>query len=149
MMPFLEVQRAHDLLHGQVTGEVPRVIEAHDRLPAKGALDVLCWMLGHTHNGAFARNLVAIEKELGERGYVLTRAATEAIDQPVTAESLAEMLHHFLTDRMREWNEDNPMHRPMVMCAWERLDAVSRSIYVERCARFLELFDVTQRGPGL
>jgi hypothetical protein len=145
MMPFLEVQRAHDLLHGQVTGEAPRVIEADDRLAAHSALDALCWVLQHTHNGAFARNLAAIEKELAGQGYVLTRAAVEAIDQPVTAEGLAEMLHNFLTDRMRDWNDDNPGW-PLVMCVWDRLDPVSRHIYVERCTRFLELFDVTQKG---
>jgi len=141
MMPFLEVQRAHDILHGQVTGEAPRVIEADGRLPAKGALDALCWILGHTHNGAFARNLAAIEKELAEQGYVLTRAAVEAIDQPVTAEGLAKILDDLL--HQVGFNSSG-----LVKFPWDRLDPELQRFYVARCRRFLELFDVTQKGPS-
>jgi len=67
-----ELQLAHDTLAGIVTGEVrlPSLDRrARERLHA--ALDVLCWVMEHDHNVAFAENLAKLRKEIGKAGYVM------------------------------------------------------------------------------
>ncbi len=139
MMPFLEVQRAHDLLHAQVTGEAPRVIDADDRLHVKAALDALCWVLEHAHNAAFRNNLAAIEKELAERGYVLRGPD---VAEPVTAEGLAKLLDDLL-------HQVGFGSSGLVKLPWDRIGPDVQHLYVERCRLFLESFDVTRKGPPL
>ncbi len=51
-----EIQRAHDLLNAVLKGDVIYVTGA-DEYALRGALDVLCWILGHDENAAFAENL--------------------------------------------------------------------------------------------
>ena len=68
-----ELQRAHDLLHGIVLGEVPVGVPEADRPILVASLDVLCWALRHDHNPAFAENLATFEEELARLGYVLEK----------------------------------------------------------------------------
>lgn len=67
----VEIQRAHDILHGQVTGEVPFVLDESARPLIRAALDVLCWVLRHDHANGFPRSLADVERGLLVAGYVL------------------------------------------------------------------------------
>jgi len=71
MRSVVEIQRAHDLLHGIVRGEAPNPMRPADSEVVRVALDCLCWVLEHEDNLAFAENLGNIEHELAMRGYVL------------------------------------------------------------------------------
>jgi hypothetical protein len=85
-----EIQKAHDLLTQALVGEIPWPWGDQD--PAtiaaiRGALDVLCWILGHDHNPHFGENLagaLAFLKVLGleiqDLGEVLPRAVLENLD---------------------------------------------------------------------
>ena len=67
-----EIYRAHDILSQVITGEVEVGLHPKDKeLALRAALDVLCWILGHEHNKAFAENLARIHAECERRGYVL------------------------------------------------------------------------------
>jgi len=68
-----EVQHAHDILWGQVTGNDERVLPEEDIKFAQAALDVLCWVLEHNHPNGFPENVKGIEKELVKRGYKITK----------------------------------------------------------------------------
>lgn len=59
-----EIQRAHDVLWGQVMGSTPFLFPVHDRPVAKAALDVLCWVLQDDHSTGFPTTLAHIEEEL-------------------------------------------------------------------------------------
>lgn len=72
----LEIQRAHDILAAVVLGEVPGVFpnaESHAALTA--ALDALCWVLQHGHEGNnnFAENLARIHRYAENQGRRLNR----------------------------------------------------------------------------
>lgn len=73
MKSFEEIQRAHDILHGLITGETPFVFGEESRPLVHAALDVLCWVLNHDHSNGFRDSLADIEAALAERGYVLQK----------------------------------------------------------------------------
>lgn len=69
-----EVQRAHDLLCGIVTGEVRSFPMAPSELQSLHAvLDCLCWILEHEHNQVFQENMAILEERLQEAGYCLRK----------------------------------------------------------------------------
>lgn len=68
-----EIQRAHDRLVSVITGEVKIEMCDEDKTSLHHATDVLCWILLHEHNGAFAENLFNLETELAQKGYVLEK----------------------------------------------------------------------------
>lgn len=65
----LEIQRAHDLLHAVLGGELPVVMPEGVRLVVTAQLDVLCWALNHDHNTSFAENLHELREEIRAAGY--------------------------------------------------------------------------------
>lgn len=75
-----EIQRAHDILHSQLTDETPFVFDESERRFVGAALDTLCWILDHTHSTGFATSLSKIEDELQRRGYQLIRLAVPTSD---------------------------------------------------------------------
>lgn len=77
-----DIQRAHDTLVAQVTGEVPFLFDESARLPMRAALDVLCWVLGHDHNVSFAHVLENLDAGLRDLGYELKRADAPAAVTP-------------------------------------------------------------------
>jgi len=76
----LEIQRAHDQLVGIVLQEVPLPIDVSEHRLMRAALDVLCWVLDHDHNVAFAENLTMLEERCREIGFALP-----PLHQPSTA----------------------------------------------------------------
>ena len=68
-----ELQRAHDLLHSIVLGQVPITLSREEQPLIVAALDVLCWALHHDHNQSFALNLALLTKALEDLGYVLEK----------------------------------------------------------------------------
>jgi hypothetical protein len=69
-----EVQRAHDLLWGIITGDVRSFsIAPSERQLLHAVLDCLCWILEHEHNQAFQENMTRLEKHLQEAGYRLRK----------------------------------------------------------------------------
>lgn len=73
LRPAEEVQHAHDVLYAQVMGQTPPVVDRADMKLLQCALEVLCWVLGHSHINSFPENLAAIEAELKRLGFVLRR----------------------------------------------------------------------------
>jgi hypothetical protein len=59
----------------------------------------------------------------------------------VNAEELAKILQDLLVRAMDRWNASHTLD-PLRKLPWENLDPVSRTLYIERCAEFLERFDV-------
>lgn len=74
MKPFEEIQRAHDILHAQITGATPFVFDEVAQPCVLAALDALCWVLNHDHSDGFRRSLQTIEEALAQQGYVIRRA---------------------------------------------------------------------------
>lgn len=74
----VEVQRAHDILSAVVCREIPVALSHHARQGYHAALDVLCWVLGHDHNPAFAANLAQIDAEAEAAGYRLGIRGSDA-----------------------------------------------------------------------
>ena len=68
-----EIQRAHDLLIGIATQEVPSPFKTDsvEQQCVTVACDVLCWVLCHEHNIQFQGNLDKIERWLKQQGLVL------------------------------------------------------------------------------
>lgn len=66
-----EIVRAHDTLVSILIGE-PRCEfgSPEQKLATIAALDALCWVLGHTHNPQFSKNLNVIREQLRAAGYV-------------------------------------------------------------------------------
>ena len=71
-----EIQKAHDALSAIIAGEVPDPFEGGERETCVAALDVLCWILRHDHNPAFAENLAKVDAFLKERGFALIDTGT-------------------------------------------------------------------------
>lgn len=69
LRPAAEVQEAHDILISIILGEI-KIGLSPDDPSLRSAADVLCWVLGHDHNQAFAGNLVKIKAAMEARGYV-------------------------------------------------------------------------------
>lgn len=67
-----EIQQAHDLLKGLLVGEIPNPWLPECRPSLQAACDVLCWMLGHSHNPTFANNMEATYEFLRQKGFSLT-----------------------------------------------------------------------------
>jgi len=67
----VEIQRAHDLLIPVLLGEIELPIDEADKRSLQAAVDVLCWVLRHDHNDAFATNLKRIERLARAQGLVL------------------------------------------------------------------------------
>jgi hypothetical protein len=85
MRPFLEIQRAHDVL-----AELIERAEGDTQDPSSGealviaALDALCWVLEHDKPGlgcntAFGENLAKVERKFAEAGYVLKQKTSYVI----------------------------------------------------------------------
>jgi hypothetical protein len=68
-----EIQKAHDLMAAFILGEVPMLIDDKTKFGLTAALDTLCWVLGHTHNTAFANNLKKLQAIADANGYVLVK----------------------------------------------------------------------------
>ena len=68
-----DVQRAHDLLAAIITREINLPLEGETETALHTALDVLCWLLRHDHNTAFAGNLEALRAALAKAGIVEKR----------------------------------------------------------------------------
>jgi hypothetical protein len=74
----MEIQRAHDMLHGIVIGEIPKEFFTGKMQTAINiATDVLCWVLKHEHNEVFIKNLIAIEAHLAKCDIFLVDAEEE------------------------------------------------------------------------
>lgn len=68
-----EVQRAHDILIGLISGAVK--VGASEKFinDAAIACDVLCWILEHKHNNEFEDNLKRLEGWAEAKGYKIVR----------------------------------------------------------------------------
>lgn len=67
-----ELQRAHDMFVAILLGECPQLeVGPQTKERIHIATDVLCWVLNHDHNQAFAKNLAAIEDQARTAGYIL------------------------------------------------------------------------------
>ena len=73
-----EIQHAHDLLVGLITGDIPNPVPPEQMPVVNGACDVLCWLLEHSHNPTFADNLRNLENSLRDCGVVLERRNPQA-----------------------------------------------------------------------
>ena len=76
MRDVSEIQRAHDMLVAIILGEVPvPVLDPEVRECIATSVDVLCWVLRHSHSEVFAKNLAAIDEAMGALGFTLERKA--------------------------------------------------------------------------
>lgn len=82
MRPYRDVQRAHDMLTGILLGNVPLKLEDQDRRHINACCDVLCWVLEHDHNEAFAANLQEIEAKAFEAGYMFPKFPNRPLPDP-------------------------------------------------------------------
>lgn len=73
MKSELEIQRAHDLIVPVLLGDVKVKLDERAKLVMHAAADVLCWVLDHDHNDAFAQNIEQLEQKLKEKGFILER----------------------------------------------------------------------------
>ena len=71
MKSELEIARAHDILLAALNGEIGQMPDEASENALQGALDVLCWVLGHEHNQNFAANLATLHAFIEARGYRL------------------------------------------------------------------------------
>lgn len=70
--PVEEIQRAHDLLVGIITGDVPSPVQTPAAIEAMtSAAAALCWVLRHDHNPLFENYLRLVEEHLKEMGWEL------------------------------------------------------------------------------
>lgn len=69
--PANEIQRAHDLLVPILIGELKLLMGEETRKALHAACDVLCWVLNHDHNQAFADNLRKVEEAAAAKGFRL------------------------------------------------------------------------------
>jgi len=78
MLSPTEVQMAHDRLVAIILGEVPNPMGEDNsvKVALHSAVDVLCWVLEHDHNQAFAENLQKIDAHLAALGFNLTDSGT-------------------------------------------------------------------------
>ncbi len=63
MKSLEEVAKAHDLLVAYLLEETPIELSPKVRLGITAACDVLCWLLNHDHNIAFAQNLEILKEK--------------------------------------------------------------------------------------
>ena len=73
MRPWLEIQKAHDMLSVlALDPELRRKVIDCDKVDLMiASLDVLCWVLHHDHNQTFAVNLRDVEGLLADAGFKL------------------------------------------------------------------------------
>lgn len=69
--PATEIQAAHDRLVALLVSDVPSPFGDEHLKSVSIAASVLCWVLQHNHNVAFAQNLAEIDHALREMGYEL------------------------------------------------------------------------------
>lgn len=81
MRNLRDIQRAHDLLSSVAADDIPsldsdtsELEEMITQIAIHAAADVLCWVLEHDHNPAFADNLVVLEKYARDCGLELVKA---------------------------------------------------------------------------
>ena len=75
-----EIIRAHDTLLSVLNGDVPcEFADAEQKMIINAALDTLCWVLGHTHNPQFQKNLKMIREQLRVAGYVQVRDNVDSL----------------------------------------------------------------------
>jgi hypothetical protein len=67
-----EVQRAHDLILSMLFLGQELDLDPEDGAAVLTSATVLCWVLGHRHNPAFALDLQRWEDMLTSRGFLLT-----------------------------------------------------------------------------
>ncbi len=60
-------------------------------------------------------------------------------------EYMAEVLQDLLCDAMDAWAARTQLD-PMRKLPWDRLDPISKMLYIERCGAFLKRFDVIPKG---
>ena len=77
MLTETHVQQAHDRLVAIIVGEVPNPFGSTGAadVAVHSACDVLCWLLEHDHNTAFAENLGKIDAALARMGFALKHSA--------------------------------------------------------------------------
>lgn len=64
----------------------------------------------------------------------------------MNGEQLAHLLQDLIVDVMDEWNESmRGLEEPLRRMPWDQLDPISRALYIQRCERFLERYDVTPK----
>ena len=68
-----EIKKAHDMIAAFYLGHIPTVMDARDRHALMSCLDVLCWVLGHDHNTAFANNLERLQAITEAHGLALVK----------------------------------------------------------------------------
>jgi hypothetical protein len=61
------------------------------------------------------------------------------------ANTMAALLQDMLCAAMDRWNLTHQAD-PLRKLPWERLDPISRRLYVERCEEFLRCYDVVPKG---
>lgn len=59
-------------------------------------------------------------------------------------EKLAEILQDLLCAAMDSWNATHELD-PLCKLPWDRLDPISKMLYIERCSAFLEKYTVSER----
>lgn len=59
-------------------------------------------------------------------------------------EDLAKILQDLLCEAMERWNASHELD-PLRKLPWERLDPISRRLYVERCEALLVRYDVVPK----
>lgn len=70
--PAAEIQRAHDLLTGLLTRQIPNPAPRFTREILMYSA-VLCWVLNDGHDKSFGSNLERIERELRAGGFELDK----------------------------------------------------------------------------
>lgn len=66
-----QIQIAHDVLTQVMLGQIPLELGEAERKHLHACLDVLCWVLCHDHNAAFATNLQSVMRDIEAMGYRL------------------------------------------------------------------------------
>lgn len=67
--PADQIQAAHDILVSIILGDCEIGAANNAKETMQVYCEVLCWILRHDHNQAFANNLKEIQRRLRERGY--------------------------------------------------------------------------------
>jgi hypothetical protein len=72
-----EIQLAHDQIVGVLLGEVPLPIGHGDEMALNLMASVLCWVLDHDHNQAFAQNLQSLRNDIEAAGFVIRKEGSQ------------------------------------------------------------------------
>lgn len=66
-----DVRKAHDMIGSLLDGQLPSEMNDRQREALSSAMNVLCWVLCHDHNKAFATVLYGIDQYARRMGYGL------------------------------------------------------------------------------